>query len=102
MPTTKRQFSAAFKAKVSLELIQERETIAQICSKYQLHPTQARKWKEQAIAGLEATFADSQAEALKAKDTINDELYRQIGKQKVELDWLKNSRAGRRVSGKRW
>jgi transposase len=91
MPTTKRQFSAAFKAKVALELIQEHETVAQICSKYQIHPTQARKWKEQAIASLEIGFSDSQAEALKAKDTINDELYRQIGKQKVELDWLKKT-----------
>lgn len=91
MPTTKRQFSAAFKAKVALELIQERETVAQICSKYQIHPTQARKWKEQAIASLEVGFSDSQAEALKAKDVVNDELYRQIGKQKVELDWLKKT-----------
>lgn len=91
MPTTKRQFSAAFKAKVALELIQERETVAQICSKYQIHPTQARKWKEQAIASLEVGFSDSQAEALKAKDMLNDELYRQIGKQKVELDWLKKT-----------
>ena len=91
MPTTKRQFSAAFKAKVVLELLREQETVAQICSKYQIHPTQARKWKEQAIASLEVGFSDSQAEALKAKDTINDELYRQIGKQKVELDWLKKT-----------
>jgi len=91
MPTTKRQFSAAFKAKVSLELLQEQETIAQICSKYQIHPTQARKWKDQAIAGLEVSFSDSQAEALKEKDVVNDELYRQIGKQKVELDWLKKT-----------
>ncbi|MBI3251345.1 MAG: transposase [Candidatus Andersenbacteria bacterium] len=81
MPTNKRQFSPSFKAKVALELIQGHETIAQICSKYQPHPTQARKWKEQAITGLEVSFSDSRAEALKAKDTINDELYRQIGKQ---------------------
>ena len=91
MSTTKRQFNAAFKAKVSLELLQEHETINQICSKYQIHPTQARKWKEQAIAGLEVSFSDSQAEALKEKDVVNDELYRQIGKQKVELDWLKKT-----------
>jgi transposase len=91
MPTTKRQFSAVFKAKVALELLREQESISQICSKYQIHPTQARKWKDQAIANLEVGFSDSQAEALKAKDTINDELYRQIGKQKVELDWLKKT-----------
>lgn len=91
MPATKRQFSAAFKAKVVLELLREQETIAQICSKYQIHPTQARKWKEQAVASLEVGFSDSQAQALKAKDELNDELYRQIGKQKVELDWLKKT-----------
>ncbi len=91
MPNNKRQFSAAFKAKVALELLREQESIAQICSKYQIHPTQARKWKDQALTGLEVSFSDSQAEALKAKDVVNDELYRQIGKQKVELDWLKKT-----------
>lgn len=71
--------------------MREHESVSQICSRYQIHPTQARKWKEQAIASLELGFSDSQAEALKAKDEVNNELYRQIGKQKVELDWLKKT-----------
>lgn len=91
MPTTKRQFTPGFKAKVALELLREQESVSQVCSRYQIHPTQARKLKDQATAGLEASFSDSHTEALKAKDDINNELYRQIGKQKVELDWLKKT-----------
>lgn len=90
MPNSlKRQHTAAFKAKVVLELLQEREDINQICSKYQIHPTQARRWKEVALAGLEAVFSHKQNNVLKQKDELAEELYKQIGQLKVENDWLK-------------
>lgn len=89
MGTIKRSFSPAFKAKVALDLIREADTIAALCSKYGIHPTQAGKWRQQALAGLEASFSGRPMDDLKAKDVIIDELYRQIGQLKVELDWLK-------------
>lgn len=90
MPNSlKRQHTAAFKAKVALELLREREDLTQICSKYQIHPTQARRWKEQALAGLELLFSHKKNDELKQKNELVDELYKQIGQLKVESDWLK-------------
>jgi len=89
MTTIKRSHAPAFKARVALDLIREADTIAALCSKYGIHPTQAGKWKQQALAGLERNFSDTPIHELKAKDAIIDELYRQVGQLKVELDWLK-------------
>jgi len=89
MGNIKRHHPPAFKANVARELIQETDTIAAICSKHGIHPTQAGIWKQQALAGLATTFANGPANALKRKDQLIEELYRQIGQLKVELDWLK-------------
>lgn len=89
MPNIKRNHSAGFKAKVALELIKEIDKISSICSKYSIHPTQAGKWKQQALSGLEASFTGKTTDIIKSKDETIDELYKQIGQLKVELDWLK-------------
>lgn len=89
MGNIKRVHPIAFKAKVALELIKETDTIATICSRYSIHPTQASKWKSLALSGLEASFSGKPLLDLKAKDETIEELYKQIGQLKVELDWLK-------------
>ncbi len=92
MRNIKRQHSVEFKTKVVLELIKETDTIAAICSKYSIHPTQARRWKEKAIESLQVGFngADnSVVRELRETKELNEELFKQIGQLKVELDWLK-------------
>ena len=89
MGNIKRHHPPAFKAQVALALIQESDTIAAICSQHGIHPTQAGLWKQQALAGLATIFADGPTHALKHKDQLIEELYRQIGQLKVDLDWLK-------------
>lgn len=92
MTNIKRRYSVEFKTKVVLELLKETDTLSAICSKYSVHPTQARRWKEKAIEALQNSFngADNSVikELAEAKK-LNDELFRQIGQSKVELDWLK-------------
>lgn len=86
----KRQHSAEFKRRVAIELIRGEETMSAICSKYQIHPTQARRWKEKAVAALEHSFdSDSVDNRLKEREKLIEELYKQIGQLKVESDWLK-------------
>jgi len=86
----KRQHNAEFKTTVVLALLKQEETINQICSKYGIHPTQARRWKEQALANLKSSFEGNNiTKQLQTKDSLIDELYRQLGQLKVELDWLK-------------
>lgn len=89
MNNIKRVHPASFKAKVALEVIKEIESITQVCSKFSIHPTQAKKWKQQLLSNIENIFSSKPSTELKAKDEIIDELYKQIGQLKVELDWLK-------------
>lgn len=89
MAKTRRSLSSDLKAKVALELIKETDTVSAICSKFQVHPTQAGKWKQQAVKGMELLFSERASDELKKKDETIDELYRQIGQLKVELDWVK-------------
>jgi len=89
MARTRRSLSSDLKAKVALELIKETDTVSAICSKFQVHPTQAGKWKQQAVKGMELLFSERASDELERKDETIDELYRQIGQLKVELDWVK-------------
>lgn len=88
--TIKRVHSPEFKTQVVVELLKQNETMAQICSKFSIHPTQAGRWREIALSNLKNSFnGKSMDQQLKAKDQLIDELYRQIGHLKVSLDWLK-------------
>lgn len=70
-------------------MIKETDKVANICSRYSIHPSQAHKWKNQALEGLEIIFTDKIKPELKAKDELIEELYKQVGQLKVEHDWLK-------------
>jgi transposase-like protein len=89
MGRIKKTHSGVFKATVALELIREQETIAAICSHYGIHPTQAGRWKEQAQKGLAAIFSGTHTNHLKEKDDLIEQLYTQIGKRDIELEWVK-------------
>lgn len=89
MNNIKRSFSPTFKAQVALDLIRETDTIANLCSKHAVHPTQAGKWKSQTLQDLSLIFSNQPSQVLAEKDELIDRLYRQIGKLQVELDWLK-------------
>ncbi|MEO0521094.1 MAG: IS3 family transposase [Cyanobacteria bacterium P01_A01_bin.116] len=90
MSRKRKQYSPEFKAKVALAAIRGDKTIAQIGAQYGLHPAQVNTWKRELLENASELF-DKGKSANKAKtDTKaeNDELYRQIGKLKVERDFL--------------
>jgi len=90
MGNIKRKHSTPFKVKVALDLLREKETVAAICSRYGVHPTQAGRWKDKALETMATGFDNKSALAdQKQKDELIGELYKQIGQLKVELDWLK-------------
>lgn len=91
MGNIKRKHSTSFKIKVALDMIKGKETVAVICSRYSIHPTQANRWKDKALEIMEAGFNNKSAAKQKQKDELIDELYKQIGQLKVELDWLKKN-----------
>lgn len=85
----RRVHPAAFKAKVALEALKEQKTIAELSSMYAVHTTQITKWKKQALDILVSGFGSGQKRQEKEDNDLMQELYRQIGRLKVEVDFLK-------------
>jgi transposase len=87
----RRQHSAELKARVALEAIQERRTTNEIAAEYGVHPTQVSAWKRQAVENLSVFFDGDvrvDGNALKRQES---ELFEQIIRLKMELEWLKKS-----------
>ncbi len=84
----RRRFSATFKSKVALEAIKGQKTISEIASEYEVHPNQVSQWKRQLREGLEDVFTDPRRSG-RSEEKEKDRLYQEIGRLKVELDWLK-------------
>lgn len=89
MTNLRRKHTAQFKTMVVLELLKEEKTSGQIASQFGVHPTQIRHWKKQALAVLEEGFSNGFKGELARKDDLIESLYRQIGRLKVESDFLK-------------
>ena len=89
MPNKRRIHSAAFKAKVALEAARELKTAAELASEYQVHPTQINQWKKQLKQGAADLFESATSRPAVDPDKLTAPLYEEIGRLKVELDWLK-------------
>ena len=88
MSKTRRNHGSAFKAKVALEALKGEQTVTEIASKHGLHPTLVTEWKRQLADGASAVFEKGTGKVEKDGEALVGELYRQIGQQKVELDFL--------------
>ena len=89
MSKKRRQHSSDLKARVGLEALKGIEPIHAIAAKYQVHPVQVSQWKKEATDRLPEVFAgkaDHDAEAAKEREK---ELYEEIGRLKMQLEWLK-------------
>lgn len=85
----RRTFTAAEKAKVALAAIKGEQTLAQIASKYELHPTQINQWKRQVLNQLPEAFTNKAGQIQKNHESELQTLYEQIGRLKIENDFLK-------------
>jgi transposase len=93
MPRTRKNHPPSLKAKVALEAIKAHRTTVEIAQMFGVHPTQVGGWKKQALVGLADIFSNGRQQLRQQSDAEKDELYKQIGQLKVELDFLKK-RAG--------
>jgi len=89
MGDIRKRYAAQFKAKIALEAVRQEKTLAQLSSEYGVHTNQIAQWKKQLIDGLPGIFSRGRKKAERESEEIQGELYRQIGRLKVELDWLK-------------
>ena len=89
MDGKRKQYSDKFKAKVAIEAIKGDKTIAELSSMYRVHTSQIMKWKKKVLEHIPEIFSNKREDSEKGAEEIQDELYKQIGQLKVELDWLK-------------
>jgi len=87
----RKQYEAAFKAKVALEAVKGEKTIAQAASEYGVHPNLVRKWKEHLLRVLPELFSDRRKRQEGEREELEAELFRQIGQLRVENEWLKKN-----------
>jgi transposase-like protein len=88
MSTTKRNHSIEFKTKVGLEAIKEKQTIEEIARKYEVHPSVVKNWKKLVLDNISNCFS-KETKTNKLTESEANDLYAQIGKLKVENDFLK-------------
>ena len=88
MATTRRRFTAQFKAKVAMEALRGDRTIQAIAAKHEVHPNQVSGWKRQAQAGLQELFAGASNRRQKDHDATIHDLHAKIGELTVERDFL--------------
>ena len=89
MAGKRKQHTAAFKAQVALAAVKGDRTVNELAGHFGVHPTLIHGWKKQLLVGAEGVFANgAKAEAHDA-EAQKAELFEQIGRLKMELEWLK-------------
>lgn len=89
MGTSRKKYSAAFKAQVAISALQERESLAELSKRFEVSPTMISKWKQDFLARSSSVFENTAP-----KDDFDKEkerLYAKIGQLEMERDWLKKT-----------
>jgi transposase len=82
----RRSYSAEFKARVALEALKEQQTLQQLAQKHEVHPNQISSWKQEFLQNSASVFTKGKKKE-EAVDTAK--LYEEIGRLKIEVDFLK-------------
>lgn len=88
MTTKRRNFSPEFKAKVALAAIRGDGTLAELASRYEVHPNMVAKWKREALSGLKESFGRGRERSEIDREAEIKNLQAKIGELVVERDFL--------------
>jgi transposase-like protein len=91
MSVKRRNHSPEFKFRTALEASKEQKTIGQLASELNIHPNQISNWKKHLLENGKTVFQSNGKHELQT--TQESELYEQIGRLKMELEWLKKKSA---------
>jgi transposase-like protein len=93
MTARRKQHSAQFKFKIALEAAKGEQTRNQIASQHGVHPGQVTEWKQKLLREGTQLFGRQPAREAAAQASQEADLYEQIGRLKMELEWLKKKAA---------
>lgn len=89
MARKRRSFSAQFKFKVALEAVRETKTLNELASEHGVHPNQITRWKQQLLKSGAEIFSHNPSNEKQNAPSVEADLFEQIGRLKMELEWLK-------------
>jgi len=87
MKTSRRKFSGAFKAQVAIEALKERESMAELSKRFEIHPNMISKWKQEFLERAAEVFETKSPDKQAVVDI--EKLYSKIGQLEMERDFLK-------------
>lgn len=85
--------SAQFKSQVALEALKNQKTINELAAEYEIHTTQIRQWKKHLLDTSPTLFTNGRSKKVQNDEALQARLYEEIGRLKIELDWLKKKAA---------
>src|SRR5436190_1324933 len=89
MAGKRKHHTPAFKAQVALAALKGDRTANELAGQYGVHPTLIHTWKKQLLQGAEGVFGNGARAAAQDAEAEKAELFEQIGRLKMELEWLK-------------
>ena len=93
MADKRKNHTAAFKAQVALAALKGDRTVNELAGQFGVHPTLIHSWKKQLLAGAEDVFSSGSKVSAANTEVLETQLYEQIGRLKMELDWVKKKAA---------
>ena len=82
-------YSPKRKAEIAIAALRESETPAQLISRYHIHASQLKAWRQKALLAIEGTFSNKSEKLVKKQEKLVASLYEQIGYLHAQLNWLK-------------
>jgi transposase-like protein len=91
MGKKRKRHEPGYKAKVALEAVRERKTVSELASQFSVHTSQIQAWKRVVVERATELFEGPGPAKREASQEA--ELYEQIGRLKMELEWVKKKAA---------
>ncbi len=89
----RKHYSAAFKVQIAVAALKEDKTINELASQHGVHPTLIHAWKKQLLTGAEDLFHQGRQVPARDHEALQAQLFEEIGRLKMELDWMKKKSA---------
>ena len=90
----RKRYPADFKAKVAMEAVKGERSLTELASRYEVHPKQVSEWRKLLLEKVTGIFSESHHRKEQSDEKEKARLFEEIGRLKVELDWVKKKSGG--------